>query len=180
MAKTARKKKVTKKSARKKAPRKHATKKRTTRKKKAPKKAAPKAKTGDIREVAKYSEMLTAKAKLEDELTSLNAKISASKDRVLNYFQRMGVSQVAVKNRMLYLRRNVVTSKKGEVLTGDACAHLEQIGLSDYVGERINVKGLAAWVREKEENGETLTEIATELGDMFNIVELFDIGSRKR
>ena len=54
------------------------------------------------------------------------------------------------------------------------------MGLDDYLGKSINIKGLGAYVREREKDGEEISDIIDDFGGAFNVVEVFKIGSRKR
>lgn len=166
-----------------------ATKKKTI-KKKASKKAAkkksaastsePKTKKADIREVGKYALLLTQKLEAEDKVKKINAEVAKLFPDVLDYFQRQGINQLSVAGRTLYLRREVHTSKSTEVTTVNACTRLRRMGLSEYTGQRINIQGLSAYVRNREEEGEKLKDIEDDFADCFKCVELFKIGSRKR
>jgi len=137
-------------------------------------------KKADIREVHKYADLLQRKLDIDDELKGLKAQLTALEPHVLDYFQRQGISQVAGKNRVLYLRREVHTSKSKDVTTEQACAKLQEVGLPDYVGARVNIQGLSAHVRELEAEGQDLQLIEEQFGGAFHVVELFKIGSRKK
>ena len=140
----------------------------------------PKVLKSDIRSVGKYALLLTQKIESEAALKKLTQQITELTPSVLDYFQRQSIDQVSVGGRILYLRRELHTTKSSEWTTNEACEYLTSIGLDDYVGEKVNTQGLGAWVREKEQDGEKLDDILTELGGRFNIVELYKIGSRKR
>jgi hypothetical protein len=162
------------------AAKKKATKKKTTKKKAAEKASEPEVRRIDIREVGKYALLLTQKGEAEEKVKKLNGEIAKLFPSVLDYFQRQGVSQIATGGRMLYLRRELQTSKRKEFSTEQACEKLEEVGLGEYSGVRVNIQGLAAHVREKEEDGMKIAEIEEDLGGVFRVVELFKIGSRKK
>lgn len=152
----------------------------TTKKKCTPKTAEPKIKKADIREVSKYALLLTQKLDAEDKVKKINAEIAKLFPSVLDYFQRQGIDQIAAGGRTLYLRREVHTSKSKEVTTEQACDKLREIGLPDYAGQRVNIQGLSAYVRDLEAEGQELNLIEEQFGGAFHCIELFKIGSRKR
>jgi hypothetical protein len=137
-------------------------------------------KKADIREVGKYALLLGQKADAEEAVKKLNAQILKLFPQILDYFQRQGVDQLSTGGRTLYLRRELQTSKRKEFSTQDACAKLEEVGLGEYSGVKVNIQGLAAHVRELEREGQELAEIEEDLGGVFRVVELFKIGSRKK
>lgn len=137
-------------------------------------------KKSDIRECAKYSLLLGQKADLDEKLTKIKADITKLKPQVLDYFQRQNIPQMVVGNRTLFLQRELHTTKNKDVTTDQACDKLIDMGLPDYAGKKVNIKGLGAYVRELEEGGQDINLIAEQFGGFFNIVELFKIGSRKR
>ena len=134
----------------------------------------------DIRSVHRYSKLLTKKIALEADLKAVNGEITDLTPAVLDYFQRQGIDQIASEGRVLYLRRELVTSKNQEFSTEQACECLEMLGLHEYIGARINLQGLSAYVREREQDGEEIKGIEEDLGGAFRIIELFKIGSRKK
>jgi hypothetical protein len=168
-------------AAKKKAPaKKKATKKKAAKRKSAAPTAEPKAKKADIREVGKYALLLTQKLEAEDKVKKINKQLTDLFNPVLDYFQRQGIDQIAAGGRTLYLRREVVTNKNTDFTQKEACDRLRHMGLNEYAGQRVNIQGLAAHVRELEVDGQDLKDIEADFGGAFNVVELFKIGSRKR
>ncbi len=164
------------------AAKKKARKKKVTKKNSAvaSKEVEPKLLKSDIRTVGRYSILLSQKIDAELVVKKLSAKITELTGPVLDYFQRQGIDQVAVEGRTLYLRRELHTTKNKDVTTTQACEKLTELGLGDYVGDKVNTQGLGAYVRELEEGGANFLDIQETFGGAFNVVEVFKIGSRKR
>lgn len=142
--------------------------------------AEPKVKKADIREVGKYALLLTQKLEAEEKVKKINKQLADLFQPVLDYFQRQGINQLAVSDRTLYLRREVVTNKNKDFTQQEACNKLRTMGLTEYAGQRVNIQGLAAHVRDLENDGQELKDIEADFGGAFNVIELFKIGSRKR
>lgn len=169
-------------AAKKKVKKKSKAKKKVIKKKAAEKKADTETKepSADIRTVGKYALLITQKIDAEEVVKKLSAQITELTKPVLDYFQRQMIDQIAAGGRTLYLRRELHTTKSKDVSTGQACDQLVKIGLSEYVGDKVNTQGLGAYVRELEDGGESIADIQETFGGAFNVVEVFKIGSRKR
>ena len=137
-------------------------------------------KKSDIRECKKYSLLLGDKADAEEKLKKIKANLIKLEPQVLDYFQRQEIDQISAEGRILFLRREVHTNKTKEVTQAQACDKLVEIGLPDYAGKSVNIKGLGAYVRERVEDGQELMAIEEQFGGAFRCVELFKIGARKR
>ncbi len=138
------------------------------------------AKKADIRSIHKYTSLIELKLDADSTLKQLNAQIAELTPEVLDYFQRQGINSISSGKRMLYLKREVHTSKNKDVDTEAACKLLEEVGLPEYSGLRVNIQGLSAHVRELEDEGQTLKDIEDVFKGAFRIVEVFKIGSRKK
>jgi hypothetical protein len=137
-------------------------------------------KKSDIRECKKYSLLLGEKAAADEKLKKVKAELIKLEPQVLDYFQRQGIDQISAEGRILFLRREVHTTKTKDVTSEQACEKLIAIGLPDYAGKAVNIKGLGAYVRELEKDGQELMAIEEQFGGAFRIVEIFKIGARKR
>lgn len=122
---------------------------------------------------------LNKKAELERQLKAVEGELDELESGVLTYFEEKGIDRVTVDGRTLYPRRELHTSKVGEVSTEIACKTLKKLGLSDYVGTKVNTQGLSAWVREQEAGGMVLNDLRENFAGAFNIFEVFKVGHTK-
>jgi len=134
----------------------------------------------DIRQVKKYSTLLTKRLALEEEVKALNAQLAELQQPVLSYFQRQGVSSLSLNGRTLYIRSELWVSKASDATTEEACRRLKRIKLGEYTGSRVNTQSLSAYVRELRDQGQEIDDISKMLGDKFKVSEVWKIGSRKK
>lgn len=114
--------------------------------------------------------------KAEDRVKGLKAERNALELDVIAEYEREGIQNLKIGTRTVYLHRSLrARPKAGE--REDLVAALMAEGLGDLVKEDVNTNTLAAYVRERENEGD---ELPTAVAAHIAVEEMFSIRAVNR
>lgn len=138
--------------------------------------AETKTRAPTITSLRKYVRLDKEKRELDIKVKKVAAELKESADLVLDYFQRHGMNQFKVDGITVYMARELWAGREDDVSHEQACAALEEAGLGDYAGPRINSQSLSAHIRELDAAGDPLPP---PLVGVIKVSEVFKIKTRK-
>jgi hypothetical protein len=130
--------------------------------------------------VREYARLRAERGELEDRLAALKAKLEELEPLALDYFQEHGVDRLSLDGVTLYLRREVWAGKCEGVTADQAVDALHRFGFEDFAQPRVNYQGLSALFREREREEGIEGAVPEALREVFQAVESYRIGARRR
>ncbi len=126
----------------------------------------------DMKEcLQKFIEASKTKKELEARLKDAISDLKEEEEKLLAYFEELGVESLSSGDTTVYLHRQIwARAKDGNK---DAVIHaLKDTELADMVQETFNTNTLSAWVRECEREGRAIPD---NLKDTLAITEDFSV-----
>lgn len=137
----------------------------------------------DNRKLNRLVDLLDKQDELNAQLKAISVDINELQSYALENMQNSGQQSIQVKNRTLYINRQIWASIPAE--NKDAAIEaLNHAGLDWMVKPFVNAQTLSGWVREFDPDGlkssdEITAELPETLRNLVNIAEVFKLGVRK-
>jgi hypothetical protein len=127
-------------------------------------------------DLLKFVELYELKKQHEGDAKELGEKIEKLEARLLKQFTDAGVSKITVNGRTLWVDRKLWAGAK-DGNTARAIKALRAAKLGEFCNETLNVQGLSAYVRERDDSGET--PVPEKLANAISVTEKYNVRVRK-
>jgi hypothetical protein len=127
--------------------------------------------------IAEFSDLVTRKAELENQLSDVKAEIKEKEPGILRIFGRLGVQNVNIKGRTIYLHRRFSAGPADGCTKDDVVAALKRSKKTkDIVSLGYHWKTLSSLCQEYIDNDKPLPGA---LQGVVEAKEIFSVRSRK-